>query len=132
MIFILMGANKCEGPSNKYRAPVVADCAILTNWDPTLNTDTATLFCVDERITSETYLVFTEYVLKAFNSHPLKIEVEDYLISNKDLILKTKEFELPISYARGFPAVKPEDRTKLTEWAEKNRMERIKCEYNKQ
>lgn len=125
--FMLMGISKC--PTEKYMAPAYEDCVIITEWDAEKKVDKATLFCYDERITNDTFDVFQERVLKAYNQHPLREEIIKYLELNRDRIIVEHEYELPISYGRGYRGISPTDSEALIKWAEENRMGRIKCEY---
>lgn len=128
MCLTLMSVSKCDG--QKYPAPEFGDCTIITSWSEEKFVDVASLFCIDDRITKKNFeTTILKTAEEVFNGHPLKTQILDYLITNKDEIVKTKEFELPISFGRGFSAVSPTDRTTLTKWAEGNRIGRIKCEY---
>lgn len=126
--FMLMGVSRC--PTEKYMAPKFEDCIILTEWDAEKKVDKATIMCYDERITNDTYDVFSTRVLEAYNEHPLRSDVVKYLEMNRDRIIVEHEYELPISYGRGYRATSNKDAEMITKWAEDNRMGRIKCEYS--
>ena len=128
---VLMGASSCPA-SNKYGAPKFEDCTILTLWDEVKEVETATLFCIEPRMNEKFYTnTFVPSVLDRFNEHPLREAVINYLETNKKEIIKTKEYELPITYGRGSTSISPSDRTLLFKWAEENRIKRIECEYNR-
>lgn len=129
MLLPLILASKCN---EKYSAPEAEDCVLLTVWDAEKGTDKGTCFCIDDRINKDTFdSILTNRVEKAFNTHPLKSEALRYLAENKEKIIKTKEYEVPfLAYCRGFPTTNPSDKAKLENWAEENRLARIKAESN--
>jgi len=51
-----------------------------------------------------------------------------YIEDNKKAIIKDKEYVLHGWYCRGYSAVSARNRETLENWAEENRVERIKCE----
>ena len=128
---LLMSASSCPRKKGTYPAPLFEDCITLTQWDESLQIDTATSFCIDDRLDPKFFdNILVPKVQSKYNGHPLLPVVLQYLRENRDQIIKTKEYELPISYTRGYTQISPEDRTELTKWAEDNRVNRIKCEYN--
>jgi hypothetical protein len=129
MTWMLMGVSKCP-VSEKYMSPKYQDCIIITEWSEEKKVDIGSLFCYDDRITKDNYnTTFVPQVLTKFNEHPLKDEINQYLIMNRDKILATHEYELPISYGRGDRSTTQKDAEDLIKWAETNRLERIRCEY---
>lgn len=131
-IFLLLCIFSCLSISScpiKYGPPKVEDCITITSWDSVQSIDKATSFCVNQKM-SQFYFEndFLPEVEKRFKDHPLKESVLSYLLENKQKIIQTKEYELPISYTRGYTQVSPFDREELTKWSEENRIERIKCE----
>jgi hypothetical protein len=126
LMLLSMGMSNCSGV--KYAPPEFEDCTVLTEWSQTLSTDVASCFCVNHKLRKDKYADFVGSVESVFNQHPLRESVVSYLLLNQETILKKKEYELPISYCRGYSSVGPSDRSSLIRWAENNRLKRIECE----
>lgn len=132
MLFILMGVSKCDSVNNKYSAPPFKDATIISYWDEEKQVDVATCFVIDDLITSDNFEQrVINHVSNYMKEHPLLEETINQLRTNKDNIVKTKEYEVTIAYCRGNSNIFPEDRTSLTKWSEANRIGRIKCEYGR-
>ena len=126
LCFMLMGVSTCS--IVKYGPPPFEDCTVISEWSEQKQTDIATCFCIDQTITQNNFHLIVEHTEAVYGQHPQKNMVLDYLNTNSEAIIKSKEYELPIHYCRGYTGIGPKDRTDLTIWAETNRMKRIECE----
>lgn len=121
MLFLLVSCNTL-----KYGAPVVEDCIILATV-----TDYETKFrcgCIHEGLSKKTFSKLVANVKKQMSNHPNAEEALYYLEDNKSKIIKSKEYILDGYYCRGYSATSARDREKLENWAEENRVKRIKAE----
>ena len=62
------------------------------------------------------------------SNHPEAEGMLWYLEDNKATIIKKKEYILHGWYCRGYSSTSARDREILENWAEENRVERLKCE----
>jgi len=129
LLATLLMSARCD-QADKYAAPLAEDCSVITTWDPEILLDKGSCFCIDEKITKDNFdTLLTNRVTKAFNGHPMKQFALDYLTDNKEKIISKKEYEIPyLAYCRGYSATNPLDKAKLENWAETNRVERIRAE----
>lgn len=126
MCLMAMSVSNCS--TVKYGAPSFEDCTVISSWSEQKETDVATCFCIDEQLTQKNFPQLLEYTKSVYKEHPQMESVVAYLSTNAEEIIKTKEYELPVHYCRGYSAIGPKARTDLTKWAETNRMKRIECE----
>lgn len=131
LLLPLIFAGKC---SEKYSAKTEEDCMVLTTWDESKETDTATCFCIDDNFNGKTKDQVKEILMTKINgsmvNHPLKQTVIDYVNTNIADIVKLKEYEMPIPYCRGYSATNPSARARIEKKFEENRVGRLKCESN--
>jgi len=125
---LLIGASNCS-TYDKYQAKFVEDCAVFTNWDSATQTQKSSCFCIDNRITTEqTFNTFLIKFAKSMSNHPERdTAIEDIKLQKAD-ILKKHEYTAHIQYCKYYRATSPIDRVYLENWAETNRLERIKAE----
>lgn len=125
-----MSASNCESQKQKYQAPVIEDCKLINQWQPEYKMDWVTCYCVDNNITNEKTFnnILVARARKNMSSHPHLQAVMEYLNTNKEHIIKNKNYELPAQYCRGYSMTNPAGRDSLVKWAEDNRVNRIKCE----
>lgn len=125
VIFTLVCISGCSGL--KYGPPQFEGCIILVD---AMNNDKASCGCIDYKVNSVD--AFNDYFLpsirKRMVDHPDAQEVIDGLVANYKSIIKTHEYILPIFACRGYKAVSAMNEAKLKNWAEDNRVKRIKCE----
>ena len=125
LLVILFGCNS----TGKYGVPFVEDCIILAKVHID-KADTYRCFCIDYSIKKKNFNKLFDKVKRQMSDHPRASEMLDYIEDNKKTILKKKEYILDGYYCRGYSAVSPRNREIVENWAEENRVKRIKCENN--
>ncbi len=125
ILFTMFCITGCSGL--KYGPPTFEGCIILVD---ATNNDFATCGCIDYKVNSVE--AFNDYFLpsirKRMGDHPRAQEVIDGLVANYKVIIKKNEYILPIFACRGYKAVSATNEAVLKNWAEDNRVKRIKCE----
>jgi len=124
ILIILLLITSCKSGS-KYNAPVVEDCILLAKH---IDTDKFECFCIDKNINKNNFNNLYDKVKRNMSDHPAANDMLSYITDNKNNIIKKKEYKLNGYYCRGYSAISSRNREKLTNWAENNRINRIKCE----
>ena len=125
---LFLGVASCD----KYAPPKVEQCSIIVMVDEQ-GVDSATCYCAD--ITLESFDDFeglVDRIQSRMQDHPKAKHVLGRVIDNMDRILEEKTYELPIFYCRGYVSTSAQEFSRLENWAEDNRIERIKCEKDVQ
>lgn len=127
LLLILITLLGCQS-TGKYGMPIVEDCIILAKVHDDGRADTYRCFCTDYSIKKKNFNNLFDKVKKQMSDHPRANEMLTYIEDNKKAIIKKKEYILDGYYCRGYSATSSRNREKLENWAEENRVERIKCE----
>lgn len=123
LLALIILLSSCQ---TRYGAPKVEDCILLAKH--TVDKDAFRCFCIDKSLNKNNYNNLYDRVKKQMSDHPMASKMLSYIIDNKKDILKKHEYTLNGYYCRGYSAVSPRNREKLSNWAEENRVKRIKCE----
>lgn len=127
-LLILFTLSACQS-TGKYSAPRnIEDCINLAQYDVSTGDTSFRCGCIDNTITKKTFKNLVSKVKKQMSNHPKAEDMLWYLEDNKEAIIKSKEYILHGWYCRGYSSTSSRDREKLENWAEENRVERIKCE----
>ena len=115
--------------TGKYSAPKdIEDCINLAKYDEATGETNFRCGCIDNKLSKKNFSKLVDKVTKQMSNHPKAEDMLWYLEDNKEKIIKNKEYILHAWYCRGYSATSARDREKLENWAEENRVERIKCE----
>lgn len=129
-LILLFAISGCQS-TGKYSAPIVEDCINLAQYDASTGDTSFRCGCIDSTITEENFNDLFYKVKKQMSNHPKANAMLEYLETNKESIIKSKEYILNGWYCRGYSAISSRNREKLENWAEENRVERIKCEIRR-
>lgn len=124
LLITLLG---CQS-TGKYGAPLVEDCINLAKYDASTGDTTFRCFCTDLSLTKKTFPNLVAKVRRNMSNHPKAEDMLWYLEDNKKSIIKKKEYVMYGYYCRGYSATSARNRELLENWAEENRVKRIKCE----
>lgn len=131
ILFLLLTISGCQS-TGKYSAPKdIEDCINLAQYDVSTGDTSFRCGCIDNSITKDNFNDLFDKVKKQMSNHPEAEYMLDYLEINREAIIKSKEYILHGWYCRGYSSTSARDREKLENWAEENRVERIKCEKRK-
>lgn len=126
ILIILIIAIGCR--SGKYMAPKIEDCINLAKFNTETGGTSFRCGCIDRSLNRNNFNNLFDKVKTNMSDHPEASNMLEYLETNKGSIIKKKEYILHGWYCRGYSATSARDREKLENWAEENRVERIKCE----
>ena len=126
-LLLLFSISGCQS-TGKYSAPRLEDCINLATYDEATGTTSFRCFCTDSKLSKKNFNDLFDKVKKQMSNHPEANQMLSYIEDNKKAIIKDKEYVLHGWYCRGYSAVSARNRETLENWAEENRVERIKCE----
>ncbi len=128
LLCTLLISARCS--TTRYSPPWVEYCVVEVFVDNENQTQESDCFCVDHNMNSKTFDAFVAKVKLRMSDHYMASETVATVIANKDKIIEAKEYVMPLYYCQAYQALGPKEMAKMEKWAEKNRVERIKCEDN--